>query len=72
MSHEDYIYINAGPGYEKVIQHDGVRTTVCENRYELLASPTAEVPEQQAVQALREWIRGRNAKVVQLSGCVSG
>jgi len=30
------------------------------------------VPEQQAVQALREWIRGRNAKVVQLSGCVSG
>lgn len=70
MEHEDFIHISTGPDYEKVVQQDGVRTTVCENRYEVLASPTAEVSEQQAVQALREWIRGRNAKVMQGTGCV--
>ena len=71
MANDDYIHIKAGPDYEKVVQSDGVRTTVCENRYEVLAQPTAEVSEQQAVQALREWIRGRNAKVMQGVGSVS-
>ena len=71
MANDDYIHIRTGPDYEKVVQQDGVRTTVCENRYEILASPTAEVQEQQAVQQLREWIRARNAKVMQGVGCVS-
>lgn len=71
MAHDDYIHIKTGPDYEKVVQQDGVRTTVCENRYEVLASPTSEVSEQQAVQALREWIRGRNAKIMQGTGSVS-
>jgi hypothetical protein len=71
MANDDYIHIKVGPDYEKVIQQDGVRTTVCENRYEVLASPTAEVSEQQAVQNLREWIRWRNAKVMQVAGGVS-
>lgn len=70
MADDDYIHIKAGPDYEKVIQSDGVRTSVCENRYEVLAQPTAQVSEQQAVQQLREWIRWRNAKVMQRSGCV--
>ena len=70
MTHDDYIHIKTGPEYEKVIQSDGVRTSVCENRYEVLAQPTAQVSEQQAVQQLREWIRRRNEKVVQRSGCV--
>lgn len=68
---DDYIHIKTGPDYEKVVQQDGVRTTVCENRYEILASPTAEVQEQHAVQQLREWIRARNAKAMQGIGCVS-
>lgn len=68
MANDDYIHIKTGADYEKVVQSDGVRTTVCENRYEVVAQPTAEVSEQQAVQQLREWIRWRNAKVVQLSG----
>jgi len=71
MAHEDYIHIKVGADYEKVIQQDGVRTTVCENRYEILAQPTGTVPEQQAVQQFREWIRARNAKVMQGVGCVS-
>jgi hypothetical protein len=71
MANDDYIHIRTGPDYEKVVQQDGVRTTVCESRYEILASPTAEVSEQQAVQQLREWIRARNAKVMQGTGCVS-
>jgi hypothetical protein len=71
MAHDDYLHIKVGPDYEKVIQSDGVRTTVCENRYEVLASPTAEVSEQHAVQNLREWIRWRNAKIMQVAGSVS-
>jgi hypothetical protein len=71
MAGDDFIYSKVGPDYERIIQQDGVRTTVCENRYEVLARPTAEVSEQQAVQHLREWIRERNAKVVQGAGCVS-
>ena len=71
MANDDYIHIRTGPDYEKVVQQDGVRTTVCENRYEILAGPTAEVSEQQAVQQLREWIRARNAKAMQGTGCVS-
>ena len=67
---DDFIYSKAGPDYERITQQDGVRTTVCKNRYEVLASPTAEVSEQQAVQQLREWIRERNAKVMQGAGCV--
>jgi hypothetical protein len=72
MANDDYIHISTGPGYEKIVQQDGVRTTVCENRYEVLASATAEVSEQQAVQHLRDWIRARNAKVMQSAGSVSG
>jgi hypothetical protein len=56
----------------RVIQQDGVRTTVCENRFEVLIRDNAEVPEQQTVQALREWIRGRKAKTMQDAGRVSG
>lgn len=54
---EDFVYVEAG--YKRVMQSDGVRTTVCENRFEVVASPRSEIPEQQAVQALREWIRNR-------------
>jgi hypothetical protein len=71
MSEENFYYSKVGPDYERITQQDGVRTTVCKNRYEVLASPTAEVSEQQAVQQLREWIRERNAKVMQGTGCVS-
>jgi hypothetical protein len=66
MADDDFIHISTG--YERIIQQDGVRTTVCENRYEVIAAPTAEVGEQQAVQQLREWIRARNAKIVRESG----
>lgn len=68
MANDDYIHIRTGPDYEKVVQQDGVRTTVCENRYEVLASPTAEVQEQQAVQQLREWIRARKEQDMRRAG----
>jgi hypothetical protein len=71
MSEENFYYSKVGPDYERITQPEGVRTTVCKNRYEVLASPTAEVSEQQAVQQLREWIRERNAKVMQGTGRVS-
>lgn len=72
MSEDSFIHIKTGTDYEKVLQHDGVRTTVCEHRYELLVNPLATVSEQHTIQALRDWIRRRNEKIVQLSGGVSG
>lgn len=64
MTDDDYIHIKTGEGYEKIVQQDGVRTTVCDNRYEILASPTAGISEQHAVQQFKEWIKARNAKIV--------
>lgn len=72
MQDESFVYSKVGQDYERIIQQDGVRTTYCQNRYEVIASPTAEVSEQQAVQQLREWIRARNEKVMQAAGSVSG
>lgn len=57
--------------YERIVQSDGVRTTVCINRFEVIAQPTGEVNEQQAVQRLREWIRSRREKGLQDAGCMS-
>jgi len=67
MRHE----ITMGYDNSKVIKKDGVCTTVCENRYEIVAQAGAEMSEQHAVQGLREWLRARNAKIVQDSGVVS-
>jgi hypothetical protein len=47
-----------------VLRHiDGVRTTVCDHRFEVIATPGCDIREQQTVQALREWIRQRQAKL---------
>lgn len=72
MANDDYIHIITGTNYEKVVQSDGVKTTVCANRFEIIASPTSDVQEQQAVQALRDWLNARRQKVVPVSGVVSG
>jgi hypothetical protein len=68
MANEDYILVEAGEDYSKVIQTDGVRTTVCANRFEILTSARAEVQEQQAMQQLREWIRWRKEKELRSVG----
>jgi hypothetical protein len=61
---DDYIEIQAGPNYRKVTHMAGVLTTVCENRFEIIAGPLCEINEQQAVQALREWIQKRRQEDV--------
>lgn len=65
---DDFIHITTGENYEKITHINGVQTTICTNRFEVIARPTAPVLEDQAVQALRDWIRWRNAQVMQLSG----
>ena len=59
-------------GVRRVVQVDGVRTTVCENRFEIVASDRSEVIEQQAVQALREWVRWRKEQEVRRAGDLPG
>jgi len=71
MAKDDYIHLTTGEDYEKITHIDGIRTTMCANRFEIVTPPTGEINEQQAIQALREWARRRNAKVVSVAGCVS-
>jgi hypothetical protein len=71
MANDDYMLIEAGKDYSKIIQTDGVRTTVCANRFEVLTSARAEINEQQAIQQLREWIRWRREKELRESGDLS-
>jgi len=68
MENDDYILIETGEDYSKIVQTDGVRTTVCANRFEVLTSARAEINEQQAIQQLREWIRWRREKELRESG----
>lgn len=49
------------PKHEMRVTHlDGVRTTVCENRFEIVARPGCYIGEVEAVKALRQWIRKRH------------
>jgi hypothetical protein len=63
MRHE----ITSGFDHGKVVKRDGVCTTVCENRYEIVVQDGAEMSEQQAVQSLRDWLRARNKRIAQQS-----
>jgi len=62
----------AEAGVRRVVQVDGVRTTVSENRFEIIANYRSEIMEQQAVQALREWIRWRKEQEVRQPGDMPG
>jgi len=60
MADEDYLYYEQTNGaYKRVMHLDGVRTTVCENRFEISVQDRTEIWEQLAVQQLREWIKWR-------------
>lgn len=69
---DDYTYINAGEDYQRVVQIDGVRTVFCRNRFEIISTPGNDIWEQQAVQALREWIKWRKEEQLRQAGGVSG
>ena len=68
---DDYIEVRAGEPYSKVTQFDGVKTTVCLNRFEIACNPLSEVNEQQAVQQLREWLKKRREEELQRVGSLS-
>ena len=38
---------------------DGVRTTVCANRFEIATTTTCEINDQVAIHALKDWLRWR-------------
>lgn len=64
MANEDYIEVTGGENYRKVVHSAGVLTTMCENRFEILAKPLCDINEQQAIIALREWIQKRKQENV--------
>ena len=72
MAHDDYIEIVTGSNYRKTVQLDGVKTTVCLNRFEILCGADSEVREHEAVQLLRQWLKHRREEVLRLSGSLSG
>ena len=57
----DYIYTEAG--YQRVVQHDGVKTTIAANRFEVIATPGGDITEQNIVGLVREWIRWRKGQM---------
>lgn len=60
MGEGDFLYAEqSDSSYQRVINLDGVRTTVCENRFEITTSRNAEVNEQVALVALKDWIKWR-------------
>ena len=64
----DFIHVTTGKDYEKITNINGVQTTVCANRLEIMCKPTAELHEEQILQAVREWVRWRNEKMLSQSG----
>lgn len=71
MAQDDFVHIKVGQNYEKITHIDGVQTTVCANRFEVIARPTSEVQEQQVLQALRDWLRWRREEMLSRTGSVS-
>lgn len=70
---DDYLHVQLGEKYEKVTHADGVRTTHCRNRFEIVISSTGELSEQQAVQAIKDWVKWRKAEdELRDAGCVLG
>ena len=63
---EDFIYVEAG--YKRVVQHDGVKTTIAENRFEVIATPGGDVTEQNIVGLVREWVRWRKEQMRSAGG----
>lgn len=45
-----------------VTQIDGMRITMCEDRFEVMAPLNCEIREQQTVYAFRQWLRNHQAK----------
>lgn len=69
---DDFMYTDVGGNYERVIQHDGVRITVCRNRFEIAAMPNSELSEQQIAQAARDWVKWRKEQELRDAGRVPG
>ena len=67
---DDFLHIKTGQDYEKITHIGGVQTTHCANRFEIIAKPNAPVLEEDAVHALREWVRWRNTQMLSDAGCV--
>jgi hypothetical protein len=72
MATDDFIHITTGQNYEKITHIDGVQTTVCAHRFEVIAKPNSELHEQQVLQAMRDWLKWRREAMLSESGCVSG
>jgi len=60
MGEGDFLYVDqTEQSYQRIINLDGVRTTVCENRFEIVTMLNAEVQEQVAMQMLKDWLKWR-------------
>jgi predicted peroxiredoxin len=60
MSEGDFLYVEqTEQSYQRIVNMDGVRTTVCENRFEIATLTNAEVNEQVAIHALKDWLKWR-------------
>jgi len=68
MIHDNYLEIVTGDNYRKTVQRDGVKTTMCLNRFEVLCLQNADMQERQIMAMLKDWLRYRRQEMLRVSG----
>jgi hypothetical protein len=66
---EDFWYTNGiGDNYERVMQHAGVKTTICKNRFEVVCRERGEINEQAILGEFKAWLAKRREAAMRDDG----
>ena len=61
---EDFLYHEISEKrYHRIMQLDGVRTTIAENRFEIVVEPKGDIYDVAVVALLKDWIKWRREKM---------
>jgi hypothetical protein len=58
--------------YERITNKQGVKTTVCKNRFEVVCRDRAEVNELEAIAEFKAWLARRKEEAMRDDGGVPG
>lgn len=70
---EVYFMLRIGENeYERVTNKQGVKTTVCKNRFEVICRERAEVNDMEAIAEFKAWLARRREESMRDDGGVPG
>ena len=69
---EYYMYKVDRGDYERVTNKQGVKTTVCKNRFEVVCRERAEINELEAITEFKTWLARRREDAMRDDGGVPG